>query len=206
MQGYEGHSTLEPVPDARAAAARAAIAKLVGAVDLLEEAGLPCEVVTGGATGTYSITGANPRMTEIQAGSYALMDLFHETLVPGQFELALTVLATVVSRQGSTVVVDAGRKSVGIELVMPAITGVTNAAGRYFAEEHGVFDFAGTPTVDLGDRVEVVPGYGPSTVNLHDVFHVVEDGVVADLWPVVPRGALPGATWPSLSRRGGKPA
>ena len=43
-------------------------------------------------------------------------------------------------------------------------------------------------SLDLGDVAEVMGGYGPTTVNLHDVFHVVEDGVVTDIWPVTPRG------------------
>jgi D-serine deaminase-like pyridoxal phosphate-dependent protein len=36
--------------------------------------------------------------------------------------------------------------------------------------------------------VQLLPGYTPSTVNLYDAFHVIEDGVVVDIWPVVPRG------------------
>jgi hypothetical protein len=34
----------------------------------------------------------------------------------------------------------------------------------------------------------VIAGYGPTTVNLYDVFHVVENDVVTDIWPVNPRG------------------
>jgi hypothetical protein len=34
----------------------------------------------------------------------------------------------------------------------------------------------------------LIPGYAPTTVNLCDVFHVVENGVVADVWPIIPRG------------------
>jgi D-serine deaminase-like pyridoxal phosphate-dependent protein len=35
----------------------------------------------------------------------------------------------------------------------------------------------------------LLPGYAPTTVNLYDVYHVVEQGVVVDVWPIVPRGA-----------------
>jgi D-serine deaminase-like pyridoxal phosphate-dependent protein len=62
---------------------------------------------------------------------------------------------------------------------------------RYYAEEHALFDFPGAAPIDLGDRVEVMAGYGPTTVNLHDVFHVVEAGVVTDIWPVHARGPGP---------------
>ena len=191
MQGYEGHCMLEPDPEVRLREAHAANAKLIEAVDHLAARGFTSEVVSAGGTGTYFITGANPRITEVQAGSYALMDCFHGNLVPGGFEVALTVLATVVSRQGNTVVLDSGRKAVGIDFVLPPMVAHPEGQIRYYAEEHALFDFPGPPPVDLGDRVEIMAGYGPTTVNLYDVFHVIEDGVVTDIWPVTPRGPGP---------------
>jgi D-serine deaminase-like pyridoxal phosphate-dependent protein len=187
-QGYEGHCMLEPDRDVRLEEAHKANDTLVDAVDLLAVHGHPSEVVSAGGTGTWYITGANPRITEVQAGSYALMDCFHGNLVPGGFEVAMTVLGTVVSRQGNTVVLDCGRKSVGIDFVTPPLAAHPEAVIRYYAEEHCLADFPGEPPLDLGDRAEVIPGYGPTTVNLYDVFHVVEGGVVTDIWPVTPRG------------------
>jgi D-serine deaminase-like pyridoxal phosphate-dependent protein len=188
MQGYEGHCMLEPDRDVRLAEAHKANDKLVDAVDHLAAHGHPSEVVSGGGTGTWYITGAHPRITEVQAGSYALMDCFHGNLVPGGFEVAMTVLGTVISRQGNTVVLDCGRKSVGIDFVTPPLAAYPEAEIRYYAEEHCLADFPGPPPLDLGDRAEVIAGYGPTTVNLYDVFHVVEGGVVTDIWPVTPRG------------------
>ena len=194
MQGYEGHCMLEPDPEVRYRETHAANAKLVEAVDFLAEHGFPSDDVSAGGTGTYFITGANPRITEVQAGSYTLMDCFHGQLVPGGFEVALTVLGTVVSRQGETVVLDSGRKSVGIDFVLPPLAAYPEGQIRYYAEEHALFDFPGTPPLDLGDRAEILAGYGPTTVNLYDVFHVVENDVVTDIWPVTPRGPGRAAT------------
>ena len=143
MQGYEGHCVLEPDRDTRLREAHAANAKLIEVVDHLAEHGFPSEVVSAGGTGTYFITGANPHITEVQAGSYTLMDCFHDTLVPGGFEVALTVLGTVVSLKGNTVVLDAGRKSVGIDSVLPPMVGYPEGQIRYYAEEHALFDFPG---------------------------------------------------------------
>jgi D-serine deaminase-like pyridoxal phosphate-dependent protein len=191
VQGYEGHCMLEPDRDVRVVEARSAIGRLLGFVDALVTDGHTVEVVSGGGTGTYDITGANPRVTELQAGSYALMDLFHGSLVPG-FERALHVHSTVSMRHGDTVVFDAGRKSVGIDFVQPQLRGY-DVEARYFAEEHALFDFpAGTCPLDIGDRADIVPGYAPTTANLYDVLHVVEDGTVVDVWPIVPRGPGPG--------------
>jgi D-serine deaminase-like pyridoxal phosphate-dependent protein len=188
LQAYEGHCMLEPDPDQRMIDARTANQQAIDAFDLLAERGHPVEVISAGGTGTYYITGANPRIHEVQAGSYTLMDAMHGALVPGGFEVAMTVASTVISRQGNTVVLDCGRKTVGIDFVTPPLVSHPDGRVRYFAEEHCIVDFPGLRTLDLGDVAEVMGGYGPTTVNLHDVFHVVEDGVVTDIWPVTPRG------------------
>ena len=74
MMGYEGHCMSEHDPVRRAELARAAMAYLVATVDLVEKAGYPCEMISAGGTGTYTVTGAYPRITEIQAGSYVFLD------------------------------------------------------------------------------------------------------------------------------------
>ena len=187
VQGYEGHCMREPDRSARIEKAQAAMAYLGEVVDRLAAAGFDCEVVSAGGTGTYDITGANPRVTEIQAGSYVFMDTFHANLVPG-FAHALTVLGTVMSQHGSTIVLDSGRKSIGIDFVLPTMVTYPYYQARYFAEEHALFDVDDRCELKLGDTVELIPGYAPTTVNLYDVYHVVEDGVVADIWPIIPRG------------------
>lgn len=193
LQAYEGHCMLEPDRDKRIHDAGVANEQAVQAADFLAERGHPCADISGGGTGTYFITGAHPRFTEVQAGSYALLDCFHGNLVPGGFEVALTVLGTVVSRQGKTVVLDCGRKSVGIDFVTPPLVHFSEAEIRYYAEEHCLADFPGSPPLDLGDTAEVMAGYGPTTVNLHDVFHIIEGDVVTAIWPVNPRGSGPPA-------------
>jgi D-serine deaminase-like pyridoxal phosphate-dependent protein len=186
LQGYEGHCMLEPDREAREAGARAAARRLVEAAEAFRRADLPVDVVSAGGTGTCDVTGAMAGITEIQAGSYALMDVFHAGLIGG-FEPALRVLATVVSRQGSTIVVDVGRKTMGVDLAA-ARAFAHDLTVRGFAEEHTIF--AAPPGCPLrpGDTVELVPGYVPTTVNLHDRLFVV-DGDVVDVWPVVARGA-----------------
>jgi D-serine deaminase-like pyridoxal phosphate-dependent protein len=190
VMGYEGHCGLEKDQAARERMVRAALEYLLSMADALTGAGLPVEVVSAGGTGTYDLTGLNPRVTEIQAGSYVFMDAARLPIV-SEFAPALTVLTTVISRQGTTLVLDAGKKTVGVDFTLPSIVGfppdqvVTRAA----TEEHLLCDVAAGCPLAVGDRVEVVPGYAPTTINLHEVYHVLEDGVVVDLWPVLARGA-----------------
>ena len=188
VQGYEGHCMLEPDRAVRIQKANAAMAYLGTVVDRLTSAGFDCEVVSAGGTGTYDITGNNPRVTEIQAGSYTYMDNFHGNLVPG-FSPALTVLGSVVIQHGNTLVLDSGRKSIGIDFVLPTMIDYPFYQARYFAEEHALFEVDDRCRLELGDVVELIPGYAPTTVNLYDAYHVVENDVVTDIWPIVPRGA-----------------
>ena len=186
VQAYEGHCMLEPDLQTRSRLATEAMAYAASVKDLLRSDGLPADVLSAGGTGTYNITGRNPAVTELQAGSYVFMDAFHGNLVPG-FEVSLTVLTSVLARHGDTVIFDAGRKSIGIDFVSPPIQGYDYQA-RYYAEEHALFDTdPGFPAAP-GDRMRLVCGYAPTTVNLHDVIFAVDGDQVAEVWPVFPRG------------------
>jgi D-serine deaminase-like pyridoxal phosphate-dependent protein len=186
IMGYEGHCVLEPDREIRARKAAQAMERLLGFRETLASAGFPIEVVSAGGTGTFDLTAAVQGVTEIQAGSYVFNDATRRAIVP-DFAVGLTVLATVVSRYGSTLVIDAGKKTVGVDFTLPRIVGGA-ATVRSTAEEHMICDAAGDCPLRVGDLVEVIPGYCPTTINLHDVYHVVEKGVVRDIWPIVARG------------------
>ena len=185
VTGYEGHCSLTPDHDERLAKERTAMGFFTEVADLLEHEGLPCPIRSAGGTATWDWTAAYPGITEIQAGTYVVMDNFHGRMVGG-FEHALTVQATVISRRPDRVIVDAGGKSMGAG-DFASIVGHPLPSFR-FDEEHGVFDARGGTTLVVGDVVQLVPGYSPSTVNWYDAYHVVEDDVVVDIWPVIPRG------------------
>jgi D-serine deaminase-like pyridoxal phosphate-dependent protein len=201
LLGYEGHCMLEPDRAARVEKALAANRELVQVADEFERRRLDTTIVAAGGLGTWDITGANPRITEIHAGSYIFSDAFHLNLVPG-FEPALTVLATVTARHGGIAVLDCGRKSIGIDRAAPVVVSgpgvVRYEHGEHFIhEEHTVLDVPLESPLAVGDRVELMPGYSPTTVNLYDLYHVVRDGRVIDLWPIHGRyGADTAATGP----------
>ena len=88
----------------REASAREAMDRLLSTVRMIRDAGLPCDIVSAGGTGTYDITGRIDGVTEIQAGSYVLMDTAYARLdIP--FEQAISLLGTVLSRPSPTVCV-----------------------------------------------------------------------------------------------------
>lgn len=198
IQAYEGHCMSVPDRGKRVRLATEAMDQAAATLDLLRRAGLPAGTLSGGGTGTYDITGRHPAVTELQAGSYAFMDAFHARLTP-DFEVSLTVASTIVARHGHTIILDAGRKSVGIDYVPPPMLGHDYAA-RFFAEEHAMFDVDERFGARVGDRVQLVSGYAPTTVNLHDVIFAVSGGEVVSVWPVFPRGPGHGGFLTSLQR------
>jgi D-serine deaminase-like pyridoxal phosphate-dependent protein len=185
ITGYEGHCTLTPDNELRHERQREAMKFFTGVAELLEADGIGCPIRSAGGIATWNWTAAYPGMTEIQAGTYVVMDNFHGRMVP-DFEHSLTIQATVISRQSGKIIVDAGNKSVAD----PA--DVTMVGHDYkvlrFDEEHGIFDATGGSPLRVGDPVALVPGYSPSTVNWYDAYHVVHEDVVVDIWPIIPRG------------------
>jgi D-serine deaminase-like pyridoxal phosphate-dependent protein len=190
LMGYEGHLVMVKDLHERRQRVQQAFMALAETRELLEQNDLAVTVVSGGGTGTYDLTSQVASVTEIQAGSYVLMDTTYRRVRP-EFELALMVLTTVVSRpEPDRLVTDAGLKALTKEFGWPEPVDVPGASVRYLSEEHGVFSLAdpGAVTLQPGDRVRFLPSHCCTTVNLYDVFHVIRDGRLVDVWPVAGRG------------------
>lgn len=194
VMGYEGHVVTEPDPLIRRRRAALAMDELAGVVDALRDDGHAVEIVSAGGTNTYDMTGADPRVTELQAGTYVVMDGAYAPLASA-FRPALTIMATVVSRQGATAVLDCGTKCVAVDAAPP-----TPPIGsvREVHEEHTLLDVGDGEPPALGDVLELIVGYCGGTINLHDVYFVASGEEIVDVWRIRARG--PG--WTSELRRG----
>lgn len=173
VMGYEGHLMMvEPRGD-RMAQVEAAMAMLLKAH---EDVG--GDIVSGGGTGTFDI---NPWVTEIQAGSYTLMDTHYDRLdLP--FEIALTVLATVISTSPKGwFVVDAGLKALGMDHGNP-----TWADGDVFfcSDEHTTLTAKDGVRSSVGDKIRLAPAHVDPTVARHREFWVIDGEQVVDRWPI----------------------
>lgn len=190
VMGYEGHAVLRPTFDERREKAEAAMALLIETKERIEAAGLEVRIVSGGGTGTYNITGAYPGVTEIQAGSYATMDVrYRECGV--DFERALTCLSTVISApRPGTAITDAGMKAITPEFGMPEVVGHEGITVTKLSEEHGILELADGVTLCPGEKIELIPGHGCTTINLHDELYVLRGGVVEAVWPIAARGGF----------------
>ena len=174
VMGYEGHIVGLPDRSARAAMLEGSMAQLVSAA---REVG--GDVISAGGTGTYDL---NSWATEIQAGSYALMDTAYGKLgLP--FTQALSILSTVISVSAGWTVADCGLKALGMDHGDPSVEG---GDVWFCSDEHLTF----TPASPLrvGDRVRVLPAHVDPTVAYHDSLYVVDGDEVVDRWDVDLRG------------------
>jgi D-serine deaminase-like pyridoxal phosphate-dependent protein len=174
VMGYEGHVYVHEDRTARAAATDAAMALLLEA-----HAAVGGDVVSAGATGTFDL---NRHATEIQAGTYALMDAAYAPMLPA-FRPALWIDATVVHASPRHAVADCGLKALGMDHGNPTID---DADVWLVSDEH--VTFAPRFPVRVGDRIRVWPAHLDPTVAYHERMHLVAGEDVLDVWPVDLRG------------------
>jgi D-serine deaminase-like pyridoxal phosphate-dependent protein len=196
VQAYYGHLQHVPTLAERRAKVAEKTVRLKGFLDALRRAGLPAEIVSGSGTGTHLLDLEGGVFTELQAGSYIFMDKQYGAveLAPGAspFRTSLFVAARVVSTvQPDRVIVDAGFKAMATDAGPAAVASgaPVEATYQFMGDEHGALRFApGAIRPALGDLVTLVAPHCDPTVNLHDRFHVVRDGQLTDIWPIVARG------------------
>lgn len=193
IMAYEGHTVFIKSYQARKSAVLKALAKVSATRDLLSENGIECKIISCGGTGTYSITGSYPAVTEIEAGSYLTMDTKYDQIegIGSEFKKALSILTTIVSRPDpERVIVDLGLKSVSQEFGWPTIK--AGGAGELYqlSEEHGLIKLSkGRANLyRIGQKIELIPSHGCTTINLHELYYGIRDGIVESVLPIAARG------------------
>jgi D-serine deaminase-like pyridoxal phosphate-dependent protein len=193
IMGYEGHLLTIADQAQKANKIRAALTQLTDTRKLLEQANLPCPIVSCGGTGSLPFAVLQPGITEVQAGGLIFMDAFYrEQCKIGHFRQSLTLVVTVVSRPApDRAIIDAGRKAMNIEIAMPLVKGRDDIHVDRLSAEHGILRLEpSAQQLKIGDRLELVPGYGDLTTVLHNQFYALQDGKLHDIWPLPARGRL----------------
>jgi D-serine deaminase-like pyridoxal phosphate-dependent protein len=179
VMGYEGH--LQMVHDR--ADQRVRVAE---SMTMLRRAhdDVGGHIVSAGGTGTHlaHVIGLDhpTGVTEIQAGSYALMDTQYDELNDG-FERALTIFGTVISVNGRRGVADVGLKALGMDHGNPSIDGATV---WFCSDEHLTFATPEETSPSVGSRVRVTPAHVDPTIARHETIWVTQGDEVVDRWPI----------------------
>ena len=185
LQGYDGHLQMLPDAGERRAKCLQGLEKLVATRRLIERSGLPVAVVTGAGTGTWEFVGFHEGVTEIQPGSFLLMDCAYHAVRP-EFGCALSILATVISRRPGRYVLDAGSKAISRDFGTPVIKDRPAERVAKLAEEHTLVDTEAD--VRIGELRQVLPAHCCATMNLHRTCVALRGGRVEAVWPIEASG------------------
>jgi D-serine deaminase-like pyridoxal phosphate-dependent protein len=173
VMGYEGHLMMVHDRATKREKVQESMAVLLQAHEAVGG-----DVVSGGGTGTFDL---NTWCTEIQAGSYTLMDTQYDEL-ESPFEKALSVLGTVITvNQSGWVVADVGLKALGMDHGHPS----WDEGDVFFcSDEHITLAPRELSDWSVGDRVRIWPSHVDPTVARHEQMWLVDGDVITDRWTV----------------------
>lgn len=188
LMGYDGHCTLKVDESEREALSRKANELLADTRFFIENSGIEVPIVSAGGTFTYRFAAEIDGITEIQAGTYLLMDTAFKEHGVHEFDPALSVLSTVISRPSypseiDLAIIDTGRKSISPILGMPEVKHPSGANLFSLSQEHGRVSLASDGArLKVGDKIELWVRDANGTVNQFDKFYAVRNDIVEDIW------------------------
>ena len=191
IMAWEGHACVDEEADWKHGEIKRAVGELVDSAERCRVAGLPCDIVSGGGSGTLTVTPDLEGITEIQAGGAIFNDVMY-SLWGVRTDPALYVHVTVTSRpEPDRLIVDAGFKTVPAWFGMPMPVGVSDVKSVGMSAEHGTVTFNGPNNeIAVGDKLDLMVAYTDVTLFLHDHLYGIRNGVVETVWPIVGRGKL----------------
>jgi|TARA_B110000263_G_scaffold15848_1_gene12832 D-serine deaminase-like pyridoxal phosphate-dependent protein len=189
IMGYEGHTVNIGNYEDRVNETTKAMNKLIAAKDLLVDNDIPVKIVSASGTGTYNITSKIKGITELECGSYIFMDGNYLKIFD-DFQPALSLMCTVVSRRGNRLIIDCGLKSVSMDQGLPQVVSPKGIILKSLSEEHCTCIIEDGIDIDLnvGDKVFVRPMHSDTTINLHEDYFVYREDKLETIVPILGRG------------------
>jgi D-serine deaminase-like pyridoxal phosphate-dependent protein len=198
LQGYAGQCAHVMGFEERRRASRRVMGRLMKTRELFEKNGVPVDVVSGGSSGTFNIDSELEGLTELQSGSYCVMDLDYRRIggksggsAYEDFEMALTVLTTVISVPAPDMaMIDAGLKSFSTDKpFVPEPVEWPGVEYSWAGDEHGRLTVTQPGRLPrLGQRIEFFPPHCDPTINLYDRIYAMRGDRVEAVWEIAGRG------------------
>ena len=190
FKGVMSHQMMaEPSSDRedRVTAARQLIQPVLDLRQAVLNAGLPVEIISTGETWSYDVAGDIPEVTEIQGGSYLVMETGYDYMP--DFQFAGQVLTTIISTPKPGVAVgDAGAKAVGAMKGMPRVVDMPGVTAVDMDVDQTVYQVEEGVALALGDQLRLIPGQQDAMVSRWDRFIGIRNGLVESVWDIQARG------------------
>jgi len=184
LMGYRGNLKLPPGME-KEQQVTSAMQTLVATRCMLQEQGIPVEMVSAGGTTDYSIVGAHPGITEVQAGSYLLMDQWKTHFV-ADFAPALSLLTAVLHRDDNgRVITDGGVKALSAFRGLPKVKSIPGLALKALHAEHCLMEITDPSTrIEAGDQLEIWVEYVDATISRHREMYGLRNGNVEEIFEI----------------------
>jgi len=189
FRGVMSHQVISDMPDRedRAVEANRTIKGVINLKNAIEGAGLPMDIVSTGETWSYDVAADIPGVTEIQGGSYLLMETHYSYMT--EFHYAAKILTTIISTPRPGVAIgDAGVRAVSSVSGMPTVSDRTGVTVETMDSDHSVFKVASGASLKVGDQVLLIPAQQDAMVSRWDRFVGLRDGKVEVVWDIQARG------------------
>ena len=189
FRGVMSHQVLGGTPDreTRFTEGRRMIQICLNVRDAIEAAGIPVEIVSTGESWTYDVAGETPGVTEVQGGTYLLMDTSYRYMT--EFKYAAKVLSTIISTPRPGVAIsDAGLEAVGGLKGFPTVEGMPGITVKVLEAQRAVMDLEGGARVNVGDKLALLPAQQDAMVSRWDRFVAVRGDKVEAVWDISGRG------------------
>ena len=196
LQCYGGHVMHIADPVERRTRSLRMLERALETKASIEAEGIPLAVFTGGGTGTYDIDSTLEGVTDLQCGSYLVMDVQYGVLNAPEgrlfdlFPPAMFVWSTAISQPlPDRITIDAGLKALYRDSPRCEVRDITGVSYGWGGDEHGILRLeAPSRPIALGDKVAIIPAHCDPTINLYDCFHACRGDQVEELWPIAARG------------------
>ncbi|WP_368653390.1 alanine racemase [Ornithinibacillus sp. 4-3] len=199
---HDGHTYSAESLDACKALYLEGVERTLGFAAIGEEMGWENQVVSIGSTPPFMLGFGIPKgVTEIRPGTYIFMDLGQGNVLGTYERCAASVLTTVISKPThERVITDVGAKGITMQTRKK---GITKTEGLGFVKEHDnvhvhavydehaiIYNEAFRNTIQIGDKIEIIPNHICPVSNLYDKAFIVEEDEVVDTFSIDGRGKL----------------
>ena len=189
FRGVMSHQVIPDMPDRedRAVEANRVIKSVIDLKDAIEGAGIPVEIVSTGETWSYDVAADIPGVTEIQGGSYLMMETHYGYMT--EFHYAAKILTTVISTPRPGIAIgDAGVRAVSSLSGMPTVFDRPGVSVDSMDSDHAVFKLEPGASLKIGDQVQLIPAQQDAMVSRWDRFIGLRNGKVEVVWDIQARG------------------
>ncbi len=170
--------------------------RLLETLDLLADAGIAVQTISGGGSGASSEAHLLPELTELRVGTSIFWDWNCVAVDRASFDkVAMRVIATVVSsNEPDRVILDSGSKAINSETInglFGYIVEYPDARLHKVNEEHGYVDCSACPRPPVvGEIVHIIPVHTCVVTNLHNQLYGTRGENIEEVWDVAARGMV----------------